>query len=97
MAGGGQTAIHPEDLPELLERWGSILASGEPRESKRTCGAWMETIAGSSSVLVPYRTHPDRSSNGAERAPIFEDRKRAEDDLRAREDHYRSIADSIPA
>jgi PAS domain S-box-containing protein len=29
---GWQTAIHPEDLPELLERWQSILASGEPRE-----------------------------------------------------------------
>ncbi len=29
---GWQTAIHPEDLPELLERWRSILASGEPSE-----------------------------------------------------------------
>ena len=27
---GWQTAIHPEDLPGLLERWRSILASGEP-------------------------------------------------------------------
>jgi PAS domain S-box-containing protein len=26
---GWQTAIHPEDLPELLERWRSILASSE--------------------------------------------------------------------
>jgi PAS domain S-box-containing protein len=29
---GWQTAIHPEDLPELLGRWRSILASGEPGE-----------------------------------------------------------------
>ena len=29
---GWETAIHPEDLPELLERWRSILASGEPRD-----------------------------------------------------------------
>jgi len=29
---GWLAAIHPEDLPELLERWRSILASGEPRE-----------------------------------------------------------------
>ena len=29
---GWQTAIHPEDLPRLLERWRSILASGEPCE-----------------------------------------------------------------
>ena len=29
---GWQNAIHPQDLPELLERWRSILASGEPGE-----------------------------------------------------------------
>src|SRR5437588_9504184 len=29
---GWQTAIHPEDLPGLLERWQSILASGAPGE-----------------------------------------------------------------
>jgi hypothetical protein len=29
---GWQTAIHPEDLPGLLERWRSILASDEPDE-----------------------------------------------------------------
>ena len=29
---GWQTAIHPEDLPELLERWRSVLAFGEPGE-----------------------------------------------------------------
>jgi PAS domain-containing protein len=27
---GWQAAVHPEDLPELLERWRSILDSGEP-------------------------------------------------------------------
>jgi PAS domain S-box-containing protein len=29
---GWQTAIHPEDLPELLDRWPGILASGGPGE-----------------------------------------------------------------
>jgi PAS domain S-box-containing protein len=29
---GWQTAIHPEDLPLLLERWRAILTSGETRE-----------------------------------------------------------------
>ena len=29
---GWLTAIHPEDLLMLLERWRSILASGQPRE-----------------------------------------------------------------
>jgi PAS domain S-box-containing protein len=29
---GWQSAIHPDDLPELFERWQSILASGKPGE-----------------------------------------------------------------
>src|SRR5580700_2391210 len=29
---GWQTAVHPQDLPQLLERWRSILASGKPDE-----------------------------------------------------------------
>jgi len=29
---GWQTAVHPEDLPDLLDRWVGILASGEPGE-----------------------------------------------------------------
>jgi PAS domain-containing protein len=29
---GWQAAVHPEDPPELLERWRSILDSGEPCE-----------------------------------------------------------------
>jgi PAS domain S-box-containing protein len=29
---GWQTAIHPDELPEFLERWKAILASGEPGE-----------------------------------------------------------------
>jgi PAS domain S-box-containing protein len=29
---GWQAAFHPEDLPPLMERWGAMLASGEPGE-----------------------------------------------------------------
>jgi len=29
---GWYTVVHPEDLPDLLERWRAVLASGEPRE-----------------------------------------------------------------
>jgi PAS domain S-box-containing protein len=39
---GWQTAIHPEDLTELLERWRSILASGEPGEME----ARLRSVAG---------------------------------------------------
>jgi PAS domain S-box-containing protein len=50
---GWQTAIHPEDLPEVLERWRSILASGEPSKMEARLRRFDgECIAGSSSVLV---------------------------------------------
>jgi PAS domain-containing protein len=49
--GGWQTAIHPEDLPGLLERWRSILLASKAKW-KRACGASTASIAGSSSVLV---------------------------------------------
>jgi PAS domain S-box-containing protein len=32
--GGWQSAVHPEDLPELLERWRCILDSREPSETE---------------------------------------------------------------
>ncbi|MEA2909793.1 MAG: hypothetical protein QOJ15_1874 [Bradyrhizobium sp.] len=61
-----QTAIHPEDLPELLERWRSILASGEPGEMEARLRRFDGSIAGSSSVFVHWPTRPGGSSNGAE-------------------------------
>ena len=48
---GWQTAIHPEDLPELLERWRSILASGEPGRMEAAPAAlrWRVSL-----VCLPY-------------------------------------------
>ena len=102
---GWQTAIHPEDLPELLERWRSILASGEPGEIearlRRSDGEYrwfllrICPIADASGQLVKWcGTNTD-----------IQDRRRAEADLRvpwwmrstAREDHFSSVADNIAA
>jgi PAS domain S-box-containing protein len=61
---GWQTAIHPEDLPKLVERWESVHSSGKPGEMearlRRFDGEyrWF-LIAGS-----PMRANRDRSSNG---------------------------------
>ena len=68
---GWQTVVHPEDLPQLLECWQSIFASGEPREMEARLRRSMASIAGSSSVLVRWPTPRDRSSNGAESTPIL--------------------------
>jgi PAS domain S-box-containing protein len=102
---GWQTAIHPEDLPELLGRWRSILASGEPREME----ARLRRFDGEYRWFL-LRTCPLADASGqvvkwCGMNTDIEDRMRAEEAphepwwLRSseREHHFRSICDSIPA
>jgi PAS domain S-box-containing protein len=94
---GWQVAIHPEDLPELLERWQSILASGESGEMEarlrrfdgdyrwfHVCASPLRNAAGA--IVKWYGVSTD-----------IEDRRRAEEALRVRELSFRLIVDSIPA
>jgi PAS domain S-box-containing protein len=94
---GWQTAIHPEDLPEVLERWRSILAFGEPSKME----ARLRRFDGEYRWFV-FRTRPLVDASGhivkwCGMSTDIEDRRRSEEAQRAREDHYRSIADCIPA
>ena len=99
-----QTAIHPEDLPELLERWRSILASGEPGEME----ARLRRFDGEYRWFL-FRTHPliDASGQVVKWCGMntdIEDRRRSEETQRAhwwlsssaREHHFRSVGDDIP-
>jgi len=101
---GWQTAIHPEDLPELLERWQSILASGEPSETE----ARLRRFDGEYRWFL-FRTCPLADASGAVvkwcgMNTDIEDRRRSEETQRAhwwlsssaREHHFRSIGDDIP-
>ena len=97
MAVGGRLRIHPEDLPELLERWRSILASGEPGEME----ARLRRFDGEYRWFL-FRASPlaDASGRIVKWCGIntdIEDRRRTEEALRARESHFRSIVDGIPA
>jgi PAS domain S-box-containing protein len=94
---GWQAAIHPEDLPELLGRWRSILASGVPGEMqarlRRFDGEYRWFLISSNPMLDAagqvvkwYGVSTD-----------IEDRRRAEEALRVRELDFRLIVDSIPA
>jgi PAS domain S-box-containing protein len=94
---GWQTAIHPDDLPKILERSGFILGSGEPGEIearlRRADGIYRWFL---------FRFCPliDPSGHIVKWCGIagdIDDRKRAEEDLRIRNGEFRSIADSIPA
>ena len=94
---GWQTAIHPEDLPELLERWQFILASCKPSKM----GARLRRFDGEYRWFV-FLTRPLVGASGqiVKWCGIntdIEDYRRSEEAQRAREEHYRSIADSIPA
>ena len=101
---GWQTAIHPDDLPELLERWRSILASRESREME----ARLRRFDGEYRWFL-FRTNPLADASGqvvkwCGMNTDIEDRRRSEETQRAhwwlsssaREHHFRSVGDDIP-
>jgi PAS domain S-box-containing protein len=94
---GWQTAIHPEDLPGLLERWRSVLASGEPREME----ARLRRFDGEYRWFL-FRTNALADASGqvvkwCGMTIDIDDRRRAEEALRAHERRFRSMVDGFPA
>jgi PAS domain S-box-containing protein len=92
-----QNAVHPEDRPQLLERWRSVLASCEPGESE----ARLRRFDGEYRWFL-LRTDPLTDSAGrivkwCGFNTDIDGRRNAEDAVRAREDRFRSIVDEIPA
>jgi PAS domain S-box-containing protein len=93
---GWQTAIHPEDLPELLERWRSVL-TGKPCDME----ARLRRFDGEYRWFL-FRACPLADASGqvvkwCGLSTDIEDRRRAEEALRARESHFRLIVDGLPA
>lgn len=93
---GWQTAVHPEDLPQLFERWRLILISGEPDEwearLRRRDGKYRWFL---------FRANPLRDKAGqiVKLCGInfnIEARRRDEEALRTSEINLRQIVDSIP-
>jgi PAS domain S-box-containing protein len=94
---GWQTAIHPEDLPEFLERWRSILVSCEPGEEE----ARLQRFDGEYRWFL-FRACPLADASGQVvkwwgMNIDIEKRRRAEEALRAREGRFRSIVNGLPA
>ena len=94
---GWQTAIHPDDLPELLNRWRSILASNASGEMearlRRSDGEYRWFL---------FRTRPlaDASGQVAKWCGLnidIEEVRQAEEALDARERHFKLIFDGLPA
>jgi PAS domain S-box-containing protein len=93
---GWSTAFHPDDLPPLMKRWQELLVSGEPGEIeariRRNDGVYRWFL---------IRVAPFRDENGAilrwyGTSTDIDDRKLAEQALKASENNLRQIVDSIP-
>jgi PAS domain S-box-containing protein len=93
---GWQNAIHPQDLPQLLERWRSILASGKPDEME----ARLRRSDGEYSSFV-WRVSPLANASGelvkwCGLGIDIEDRKRAEQEAVEAERELQQTIDHIP-
>ena len=91
-----QAAINPDDLPKLLERWRSILASGEPGEME----ARVRRLDGQYRCFLvqcsPICDDAGRIVKWCGVATDVEDFRRAEEAMRRRELDFQLIVDSIP-
>ena len=93
---GWGAAIHPDDLPGLVEYWKTCLASGTPVNTE----ARMRRFDGVHRWFL-FRASPLRGESGNiikwyGTNTDIEDRKRAEKKLQARETNLRQIIDGIP-
>jgi PAS domain S-box-containing protein len=102
---GWQVAVHPEDLPDLCRRWQAVLASGKPSEME----ARLRRFDGEYRLFL-FRTRPldDASGQPVRWSGIgtdIEDRTHSQEMLQsrwwlwpaAREQHFRSIINDLPA
>ena len=93
---GWQTAFHPDERPALLEYWRTIVASGQPGEAearmRRFDGVFRWFLCRASPIT-------DAAGNVVKWCGIntdIEDRKRAQEALRAHEQRFRLIVDGLP-
>lgn len=89
-------AVHPDDLPRVIEAWRHAVETGEPYvaelRQRRADGVyrWFQSRA------LPTRDAQGRISGWYMLLTDIDDRKRAEEALRAREQNLRLMVDSIP-
>jgi PAS domain S-box-containing protein len=90
------TTVHPDDVATVAARKGHSIATGDPFEVdvriRRADGVfrWFHCLG------MPFRDSDGRIIRWYDLLTDIDDRKRAEDALRAREHEYREIIDSLP-
>src|SRR6267154_3360225 len=93
---GWKATIHPEDLPNLLEKWSELLASGEPGEvegrMRRHDGEYRWFLF----RAEPFRDEAGNVVKWYGTSTDIQSLKQTEEKLRADECELRRITDAIP-
>ncbi|MGC1450526.1 MAG: sigma 54-interacting transcriptional regulator, partial [Candidatus Sulfotelmatobacter sp.] len=93
---GWQTAIHPEDLPSLMEKQRELLRSGKPGDiearMRRNDGVFRWFLI----RFEPFRDETGKIAMWYGVSTDIEDLKRTEEKLREDERELRQITDAIP-
>ncbi len=93
---GTSNVVHPEDLPRVIDAWKRSVETGQPYDlelrQRRADGIfrWFQSRA------FPARDTGGRITGWYMLLTDIDDRKRAEDAIRANEQNLRQIFDSIP-
>ncbi len=93
---GWQAAVNPDDLPTLLERWRSILASDKPGEMDARVRRFDGQYRWLRMQCSPMFDDAGRIVKWCGTATDVDDFRRAEETLRRRELDFQLIVDSIP-
>src|SRR6202041_2532862 len=93
---GWQVAIHPEDLPALMQRWGELLISGEPGDIKARMRRHDGVFRWFLIRFEPYRDETGKIVMWYGVSTDIEALKQTEEKLRQDERELRQITDAIP-
>jgi PAS domain S-box-containing protein len=94
---GWQLAIHPSDRPSLLDRWRSIVVAGEPGSMEARLRRFDGEYRWFQFFTRPLAKASGQIVKWCGISTDIDDLRRSAIGQHAREDHYRSIADTIPA
>jgi PAS domain S-box-containing protein len=93
---GWKVAIHPDDSAALVQYWQSRLAAGEPGDVetrlRRSDGVYRWFLI----RFEPFRDEAGKILRWYGTTTDIEDRKRAEEELKASESRFRATIDTIP-